>query len=72
MVLRGVDSEEFYGTARLRAVIEENQKATDRQTNKIIRLTWVMTGLTVITTVLTAVQVAPIAVQIWRWLRSTG
>jgi hypothetical protein len=36
-------------TDRLRAVIEENQKATKRQTAIMIWLTWVMTALTVIT-----------------------
>ncbi len=59
-------------TNRLRAVIEANQKSTDRPTTTIIRLTRVTTALTVIATVLTTVQAAPIAVQIWRWLRATG
>ena len=57
-------------TDRLRAVIEENQQATERQTRSMIRLTWVMTFLTAVTTILTAVTVAPIAVQIWEAVRS--
>jgi hypothetical protein len=59
-------------TDRLRTVIEENQRVTERQTTTMIRLTWVMAALTVITTVLTVVTAAPIVVQIWQWLRSTG
>ena len=57
---------------QLRAVIEANQKSTDRQTTTMIRLTWVMALLTVVATLLTAVQAAPIVVQIWRWVWSTG
>ena len=57
-------------TGRLRAVIEENQKVTERQTRSMIRLTWVMTFLTAVTAILTAVIAAPIAIQIWKFVRS--
>jgi hypothetical protein len=57
-------------TDRLRTVIEENQKVTERQTTTMIQLTWVMAALTVITTVLTVVTAAPIVVQIWHAVRS--
>jgi hypothetical protein len=56
-------------TNRLRAVIEKNQTSTDRQTTTIIRLTWVMAWLTVITAILTAVQAIPI---IQAWMRTAG
>jgi hypothetical protein len=50
-------------TDQLRAVIEEHQQATERQTRWMICLTWVMTILTVVTA-------APIVVQIWHAVRS--
>ena len=56
-------------TNRLRTVIEANQTSTDRQTTTIIRLTWVMAWLTVITAILTAVQAIPI---IQAWMRTAG
>jgi preprotein translocase subunit SecG len=59
-------------TDRLRAVIEKNQEATERQTAIMLRLTWVMAVLTFVTTILTAVTVIPIIAEIWRWMRATG
>jgi hypothetical protein len=70
---KGIPIGEWSGsdaTDRLRAVIEENQRATDRQTTTMIRLTRVMTALTIVTTVLTAVTAAPIVVQGWPAVRS--
>jgi hypothetical protein len=58
--------EEWSGSAatdRLRAVIEEHQNITKRQTTMMIWLTWVMAALTLVTA-------APIIVQIYRAVRS--
>ena len=50
MVASSIDTGEYGSKAmdRLRAVIEENQKATERQTRWMICLTWVMTILTIV------------------------
>jgi hypothetical protein len=66
MTEKGIPMGQWSGsdaTDRLQAVIEENQKATERQTRTMIYLTWVMTILTVVTA-------APIVVQIWHVVRS--
>jgi hypothetical protein len=73
MAQGGIPLGQFSGsdaTDRLRAVIEENQKATKWQTAIMVWLTWVMTALTVITTALTAVQAAPLVAPIWRAIHS--
>jgi hypothetical protein len=70
---KNIDMDDWSGSGavkELQAVIEENQKATERQTTTMIWLTWVMAALTLITTVLTAVTAAPIGVQIWHAVRS--
>jgi hypothetical protein len=73
MAQGGIPLDQWSGSAatdRLRTVIEENQKITERQTTTMIRLTWVMAALTVIATILTAVTAAPIIVRIWEAVHS--
>jgi hypothetical protein len=57
-------------TDRLRKVIEENQKATERQTRIMLWLTWVMAVLAVVTGVPAAVEIWRLASRLWPIVRS--
>jgi hypothetical protein len=68
MALSGIDTGEYGSKAmdRLRAVIEQNQKATEEQTKTTIRLNRIMVALAVIATILTTLTAIPVVVQLWR------
>jgi hypothetical protein len=63
-------------TDRLRAVIEENQRVTRRQTTVIIWLTWVMAILAFFTAVPVIADIwrasVPIIAESWSVIRSWG
>ena len=51
---------------RLTSSIEKASLSSDRYSRRMLVLTWVIVGLTIILTVLTAVQVAPLIKGWWQ------
>ena len=56
-------------TDRLRVAIENNQKATERQTATMLWLNAVMTALTILMAIPAAVQIWDATVRIWSTVR---